>query len=408
MSVSVVTPLSATGNPFVAETWRTLREQSSSSWEWVVVRNNGGELPPGAESDPRVRVLDVESRAIGELKGAGFRAAAGDVLVELDHDDLLRGDALELLQVEFARTGADFVFSDFAEFHDRTWKPNPYGAEFGWESYPVAFEGRELVAMRAPPATPQNLRRIEWAPNHVRAWRRDAYERVGGHRPMPVGDDHDLLVRCALAELDMRHVPECLYFYRVHDGQAVRQQNASIQLATRNVYLANVLPLAKLFARREGLRCVDLCGGERGAPGFESLDLVLGHDLNERWPLDDNSVGCLRAVDAIEHLRDPLHTMREAWRVLAPGGFFLVEVPSTDGRGAWQDPTHVSFWNANSFWYYTRASHARWARFEGRFQVAHVEDYFPSRFHEAHRILYTRAHLIALKDGFKPMGEVLI
>ena len=27
--------------------------------------------------------------------------------------------------------------------------------------------------------------------------------------------------------------------------------------------------------------------------------------------------------------------------------------PSTDGRGAYQDPTHVAFYNENSFWYYT-------------------------------------------------------
>ena len=27
--------------------------------------------------------------------------------------------------------------------------------------------------------------------------------------------------------------------------------------------------------------------------------------------------------------------------------------PSTDGRGAFQDPTHVSFYNENSFWYFT-------------------------------------------------------
>jgi hypothetical protein len=29
-------------------------------------------------------------------------------------------------------------------------------------------------------------------------------------------------------------------------------------------------------------------------------------------------------------------------------------VPSTDGRGAFQDPTHVSFWNANTFAYFSR------------------------------------------------------
>ena len=40
----------------------------------------------------------------------------------------------------------------------------------------------------------------------------------------------------------------------------------------------------------------------------------------------------------------------------------MIEVPSTDGRGAWQDPTHVSFWNEHSFWYYTDRNKAQFIR----------------------------------------------
>jgi O-antigen biosynthesis protein len=407
--LSVVTPLSATGNPFVADTWRTLRDQTVSAWEWIVVLNNGGELPPEAASDSRVRVLESASTWIGELKGFGCRAARGDLIVELDHDDLLAADALERVELEFSRTGADFVFSDFAEFHDETWEPNVYSEVFGWRTYPVDFEGHALLAMRAPPATAQNIRRVEWAPNHVRAWRRDSYARLGGHRSMPVGDDHDLIVRGALDGWRFAHVPRCLYFYRVHRGQAVKTHNAAIQTSTRETYLAHVLELAKLFAKAHGLRSIELCGGALAPDGFESLDLLTGVDLNKSWPVGDGEVGCLRAVDALEHLRDPVHVMNEAHRVLAPGGFFLIEVPSTDGRGAFQDPTHVSFWNANSFWYYTRSTHARYLpQSFARFQAIHIEDHFPSSFHRMHSIPYTRAHLLALKGDFAPMGEVLI
>jgi predicted SAM-dependent methyltransferase len=75
-------------------------------------------------------------------------------------------------------------------------------------------------------------------------------------------------------------------------------------------------------------------------------------DLRRMWPWKDESVEELRAYDIIEHLPDKIHTMNEAWRVLKPGGMFDIIVPTTDGRGAWQDPTHVSFWNRNSFWYH--------------------------------------------------------
>ena len=59
------------------------------------------------------------------------------------------------------------------------------------------------------------------------------------------------------------------------------------------------------------------------------------------------------------YFRNPIHTMQEAHRCLTPGGWFLTLPPSTDGRGAFQDPTHVSFWSSNSFWYYTRPEQAR-------------------------------------------------
>ena len=77
-------------------------------------------------------------------------------------------------------------------------------------------------------------------------------------------------------------------------------------------------------------------------------------DLNDPWPWDDNSVDYITAYNIVEHLKDPIHVMNEAWRVLKPGAAFEIYVPSTDGRGAFQDPTHISFWNENSFAYYTQ------------------------------------------------------
>ena len=44
--------------------------------------------------------------------------------------------------------------------------------------------------------------------------------------------------------------------------------------------------------------------------------------------------------------------MEEIWRVLKDGGVLNHMTPSTDGRGAFQDPTHRSFWNINSWLYY--------------------------------------------------------
>lgn len=83
---------------------------------------------------------------------------------------------------------------------------------------------------------------------------------------------------------------------------------------------------------------------------YGSVDVVT--DLTQRWPWEDSSVDEVLAYDIIEHLPDKIHTMNEAHRVLRRGGLFDIIVPTTDGRGAWQDPTHVSYWNRNSFFYY--------------------------------------------------------
>ena len=43
-----------------------------------------------------------------------------------------------------------------------------------------------------------------------------------------------------------------------------------------------------------------------------------------------------------------------------------------------------------------------------RFQVSSLKTYFPSEWQREHNISYVEAHLIALKDGYAPMGEVKI
>lgn len=127
-------------------------------------------------------------------------------------------------------------------------------------------------------------------------------------------------------------------------------------------YQKNITTNILAWCRSNNLRAIDLCGGHSPYPGFESADLENASvicNLNEKWPFENNSIGVFRASDALEHLSDPLFTMREAHRCLAPEGWLLIAVPSSDGRGAFQDPTHVSFWNKNSFWYYTKPQFAK-------------------------------------------------
>jgi len=420
MKISVITPLSASGNPYFEETYTSVLRAAEGlrEWEWIILENHGGRVPERVRQDPHVFVHSSEDlEGIGAIKRRAFELAHGDVLVELDHDDELAPGAL--IQVgSTVLGGADFVYSDFAEFQEtedgkRVPAPDyPYGGAYGWTHYTAHVLGQEYVAMHAPPVTAHNLRLVDWAPNHVRAWKRDAYEAVGGHNPkLAVGDDHELVVRTFLAGKCMVHVGACLYLYRVHGSNTVCLQNAAIRAATWANYEKYVWPLAEKWCRDQRLLRVDLCGAFDAPAGYEVLDrAVPPHpDLDKRWPLREGSVGILRAHDAVEHLRDPVHTMNEAHRVLAPGGFFMIRVPSTNGLGAFCDPTHVSFWNKLSFRYYADGQFARYVpAFRGRFQVLRVLEWYPSEWHKQENVPYVDAELVALKPGYEPMGEVKI
>ena len=100
------------------------------------------------------------------------------------------------------------------------------------------------------------------------------------------------------------------------------------------------------------------CGGSKpdGYIGLDQnqqgqTDIVC--DLSKGIPLPDNYADEIRAYDFIEHIADKLFLINEIHRVSKPGCIIDISVPSTDGRGAWQDPDHKSWWNENSFYYYT-------------------------------------------------------
>jgi len=407
--ISVFTPLSQSGNAYVEAAFETLQAQTHQDWEWVVLENHGGHLPDAIAEHPQVRVFeDSELEGLGALKRACCEQCQGEILFELDHDDLLHPDALA--KTFLALQDADVAYSDFAEFRDGDWTADGYRADHGWQHYPVNFQGHELIAMRAPPITPQNMRRIDYCPHHLKAWRADAYFEIGGYDAALVyGDDQDLLKRFFLLGHRFTHIAECLYFYRIHARQVMAKQGSQIEDFNWQVYERYIAALGMKFADDARLGKLELRQHGESHGECRAFGKAVGVDLDGPWPLDDDGVGLILAEDVLQQLSDPVHVMNEAYRVLAPGGFLLVRVPSTDGRAAFQNPRNVSFWNEHSFWYYTDSAYAREIpEFTGRFQVARLRTFFPNQASRNHATPYVEAQLLALKPGYEPMGAVRI
>lgn len=99
-------------------------------------------------------------------------------------------------------------------------------------------------------------------------------------------------------------------------------------------------------------------------------------NIEDGLPYDDESVDMVLAKDFLEHVRPEkvIFVIEEIWRVLKRGGKFEHMTPSTDGRGAFQDPTHRSFWNYNSWLYFTNDRPRREIGTKAKFKILKLED----------------------------------
>lgn len=403
--ISIFTP--SHNSEFLGETFKSIAEQSYHEWEWVVLLNNGASY---ANDDARVRVIhdDTGIKDVGYLKRMACKYCTGDVLLELDHDDLLLPGALEETAKAFSDESVDFAYSNTVNYDVRVNTPISWDTRFGWSYRNLVVDGKKCVEAVSAEPFPQSISRIWFAPNHLRAWRTSTYWRVGGHNAtMKITDDHDLMCRTYIAG-KMVHIDKPLYFYRVHGGNTWLANQDDIQTTMWMCHEKYIEPMMMKWSKDRGLRCIDLCGGVNPTPGYESVDLAnadITANLDERWPFEDGSVGLIRAHDAIEHMRSPIHTMNEAYRVLAHGGLFDILVPSTDGQGAFCDPGHVSFWNSRSFRYYTQGAFKKFVHgYDGRFQVICQRD-----LKMWDDLPYVLAHLVAVKQDFpRYYGELLI
>jgi glycosyltransferase involved in cell wall biosynthesis len=409
MKFSIITPEHDRNNmTFLKELYDCIVDQTYENWEWVLYLNNNcgrDDLPKTIVDNPKVRVCIAQddSKDVGHIKNKAFNLGTGDVLVEVDHDDLITADCLEKLAEGYEDPEVGFVYSDNAVLH-MTGQFVPYDPINGWDYRMFDWKGQPLTAMRSFPPSAQALGYIWYAPDHVRSWRKQVYDAIGGHNPnLSICDDHELMIRTYL-NTKMHHVPEVLYIYRVTGNNTWLERNEAIQIKTVELFDQNIRALAEKDARDRGLLMVDIGGGYNPYPGYTTVDqrstADFVCDLNDGIPLPDNSVGVLNASHIIEHLHDKTKIMGEIHRVLAHGGYAFIEVPSTDGRGAFQDPTHVSYWNENSFLYYTDKYMADFIEnYTIKFQEYRKMTWYPNDWMRNLQVLVTNVVLTAVKDG---------
>ena len=143
----------------------------------------------------------VENRGIAANTNAAAALASGEYLALADHDDVLAPHAAytmgkAVLQLRERGEPDGFLYSDEALFSKSIKRP--------------------IVAHFKPDYAPDYLLACNYI-CHLAVFRRELYEEVGGEDPACDGSqDHDLFLRLIERVGGAAHVPQVLYYWRVH------------------------------------------------------------------------------------------------------------------------------------------------------------------------------------------------
>ena len=234
--VSVVMPV-FNGERFIAEAVESVLASEFTDLELLVLVDGGttdasAERATGAAAgDPRVRVIDHPHVAPSMARNIGLREARGDLIANLDSDDVMLPERLGR-QVAYLDAHPECVaVGSRALIIDAEGRPRGIGVRaFTHEEIDGGhLDGRGGTIMN-PTAT----------------FRRTAADAIGGYSEqlLTTGEDFDFWLR--LAEVGrLVNLPDVLIGYRTHD------RNASLGDAGRERRLAVTIEiLTRTFARR--------------------------------------------------------------------------------------------------------------------------------------------------------------
>jgi len=267
--ISFFTPTYNTGNRLY-KTYQSLVEQTYNNWEWIIVddSNDNGVTYSIAKKisriDERVKVYKFTERSGGIIGESKYRAASlcsGEILAELDHDDILLERTAEYLNIaQKAHPDVGFFYTDCIEV-DENYNSLTYGEgfAFGYGSYyDYTWRDKNYKVAKECDINPKTIRHIVSVPNHIRAWRRSVYHSIGGHnRRLSIADDYELVVRTFLYT-KMCRIPYPGYIQFIYDNnQGTNTHNATRKDIQRRVWsIANYYNL-QIKNRFEELGMVD-------------------------------------------------------------------------------------------------------------------------------------------------------
>jgi GT2 family glycosyltransferase len=218
---SIVLPVFRPPLRFLEECVLSVRAQHHVRWELVMV-DDGSEsetitasLRRFAAADPRMVLRERNHNGgIAQATNDALRAARGDFVVLLDHDDLLRPHAL----AEFARhiaddPAADVLYSD----EDK-----------------ITADGQPALPVIKPDFSPELLLGVMYV-GHALCVRRTLAQSVRFDSRFDGIQDYEFFLRLTEATTRIRHVPRILYRWRMSGASSAMQGNVKGNMDAKQV-----------------------------------------------------------------------------------------------------------------------------------------------------------------------------
>ena len=204
-TISILTPLYNTPPQFLQQFLDSVQAQTAPNWQLVLVDASDGAHPDVGETvrtraaqDKRIVYAKIENKGIAANTNEAAKLAAGEYLALADHDDMLAPHAVYCMSKALAESGAAFAYSDEALFEKTPEHPR--------------------VGHFKPDYAPEYLMAVNYI-CHLAVFKKALWDAVGGERPECDGSqDHDLFLRLLERTGGAAHVPQVLYYWRVHAG----------------------------------------------------------------------------------------------------------------------------------------------------------------------------------------------
>jgi GT2 family glycosyltransferase len=246
-TISVVMPVHDPRPEWLRDAIESVRSQVYGDWELCIAddgstRKDVRELLGRYEGHPSIKVTYLERNlGIAGASNAALALATGEFVGLLDHDDVLKPNALfEVAKLLNQQPNLDYLYSD----EDK-------------QEMSGALSGHFFK----PDWSPDLLMSVNYV-THFSVYRRSVLERVGGFRDGFHGSqDYDLVLRVAELTDRIGHVPVPIYSWRKVPGSAAASieykdyaweagRRALQEAARRKGYEAEVLPALARYRYR--------------------------------------------------------------------------------------------------------------------------------------------------------------